>query len=135
MRAAPGLRVAGVFSQSRLGREAFGSPTTSSQVRVFREALGVLAAAGLPPGLVHLANSAGVLAHPDSHFDAVRPGLALYGVPPWDSEEGGALEPAMTLETRVMSVRRVPAGTPLGYGGSFVTQPALDDRGPSDRLS
>lgn len=120
LRAAPGLRVEGVFSHLA-SAEKRSAATTSSQVRVFREALGVLAAAGLPTGLVHLANSAGVLAHPDSHFDAVRPGIALYGVPPWDSEEGELLEPAMSLETRVMSVKRVPAGTPLGYGGSFVT--------------
>ncbi len=120
LRAAPGLRIQGVFSHLA-SAEKRSAATTSSQVRAFREALGALAAAGIPTGLVHLANSAGVLAHPDSHFDAVRPGIALYGVPPWDSEEGDLLEPAMRLETRVMSVKRVPAGTPLGYGGSFVT--------------
>jgi len=49
----------------------------------------------------------------------VRPGLALYGVSP--SGDDDALEPALTLETRVMSLREVPPGTPLGYGGRFVT--------------
>jgi alanine racemase len=70
---------------------------------------------------VHAANSAGVLGIPEAWLDAVRPGLALYGVPP--SAESGAtgLSPAMSVETEVLSVRRVPAGTPLGYGGRFVT--------------
>jgi alanine racemase len=120
LRAAPGLRVEGVFSHLASAEKRLVGET-SAQINVFRDALSALAAAGLPAGLVHLANSAGILAHPDSHFDAVRPGIALYGVPPWDSEEDEGLEPAMRLETRVMSVRRVPGGTPLGYGGSFVT--------------
>lgn len=119
LRAAPGLRVEGVFSHLA-SAEKRSPAATAPQIRIFREALAALAAAGVPTGLVHLANSAGVLAHPDSHFDAVRPGIALYGVPPWDSEDG-ELEPAMRIETRVISVRSVPAGTPLGYGGSFVT--------------
>jgi alanine racemase len=120
LRAAPRLRVEGVFSHLASAEKRL-TAETSAQIRVFRNALATLAAAGLPTGFVHLANSAGVLAHPDSHFDAVRPGIALYGVPPWDSEGGEPLEPAMRLETRVMSVRSVPGGTPLGYGGSFVT--------------
>ncbi len=121
LRAAPGLKVEGIFSHLA-SAEKRSAAETSEQIRVFRGALSALAAAGLPTALVHLANSAGVLAHPDSHFDAVRPGIALYGVPPWDSEEGDLLEPAMRLETRVMSVRRLPEGTPLGYGGTFVTR-------------
>jgi alanine racemase len=120
LRAAPGLRVEGVFSHLA-SAEKRSLAATSPQIRIFRDSLAALAAAGLSTGLVHLANSAGILAHPDSHFDAVRPGIALYGVPPWDSDDGDLLEPAMSLETRVMSVRRVPGGTPLGYGGSFVT--------------
>jgi alanine racemase len=120
LRAAPGLRVEGVFSHLA-SAEKRSAAETGAQIRVFRDALAELAAAGLATGLVHLANSAGVLAHPDSHFDAVRPGIALYGVPPWDSEGGEILEPALRLESRIMSVRHVPAGTPLGYGGSFVT--------------
>jgi alanine racemase len=68
---------------------------------------------------VHLANSAAVLGTPDAWCDAVRPGLALYGIGP--AGAGAPLTPAMTIETRVVSARRVPAGTPLGYGGRFVT--------------
>src|SRR4029077_16438061 len=81
-----------------------------------------LRAAGVDPGLVHLANSAGVLGHPESRFSAVRPGIALYGVPPSEPFAGENLAPALMLATRVMAVREFPPGTPLGYGGAFVTR-------------
>jgi alanine racemase len=121
LRAAPGLAVRGVFAQLS-SAEKPDSPATPGEIRGLSDALSSLRAAGLEPGLVHLANSAGVLAHPESHFDAVRPGLALYGVLPSESLGEEGLEPAMSLETRVMAVRRVASGTPLGYGGSFVTE-------------
>src|SRR5262249_42610096 len=63
-----------------------------------------------------------ILAHPSSWLDGVRPGLALYGVDPAEGLSGGALSPAMRIETEVIAVHRVDAGTPLGYGGRFVTQ-------------
>jgi alanine racemase len=121
LRSAPGLAVAGVFSHLA-SAEKRSPAATASQVRLFRRLVAALEEAGIPTGLVHLANSAGILAHPESAFDAVRPGIALYGVPPWDSEDGDGLEPAMTLTTRIHSVKAVPAGTPLGYGGTFVTR-------------
>ena len=100
------------------------SPATARQVAVMRECLARMRDAGLSPGLVHLANSAGILAHPDSWFDGVRPGLALYGVPPSETIGAAGLTPAMDIETRVVAVRRLSAGTALGYGGRFVTQRA-----------
>jgi alanine racemase len=121
LRSAAGLAVAGVFSHLA-SAEKRSPAATASQIRLFRELVAALAQAGIPTGLVHLANSAGILAHPESAFDAVRPGIALYGVPPWDSRDAEGLEPAMTLTTRVLSVKEVPAGTPLGYGGAFVTR-------------
>ena len=72
--------------------------------------------------LWHAANSAGILLHPESHLDAVRPGLALYGgfpaarVPPPTK-----LRQAMTLKTRIVLVRDFPAGATLGYGRTFRT--------------
>jgi alanine racemase len=122
LRRARGLRVAGTFSNLASAEDA-ASPRTAQQVERLRVGAAALAAARISPGMVHLANSAGVLLHPGSWLDAVRPGLALYGVSPSagaGSED--ALEPAMSLEARVMAVREVPAGVALGYGGSFVTQ-------------
>ncbi len=113
------LFVAGTFTQLASAEDP-AAPATRSQIQVLRSCLESLRGAGVDPGLVHVANSAALLAHPDSWFDAVRPGLALYGVPPARELADAGLAPAMALETRVMSVKRVPPGTPLGYGGSFV---------------
>jgi alanine racemase len=121
LRGARGLRVAGTFSNLASAEDP-GSPRTAEQVERLRAGAEALAAAGISPGLLHLANSAGVLLHPGSWLNAVRPGLALYGVSPSGSAGSeDALEPAMGLETRVMAVREVPAGVALGYGGRFVT--------------
>jgi alanine racemase len=123
LRRAPRLRLRGVFAQLSSAEDP-QSPATAAQIRGLRDAVASLRSAGLDPGLVHLANSAGVFAHPDSYFDAVRPGIALYGVLPSEALGEQGLEPAMTLVTRVMSVKRAVAGTPLGYGGAFVTKRA-----------
>ena len=118
LRGARGLRVAGTFSNLASAEDP-GSPRTHEQVERLRAGVEALEVHGVSVGIVHLANSAGTLLHPGSWLDAVRPGLALYGVSPTGDDD--SLEPALTLETRVMSLRNVPEGVPLGYGGRFVT--------------
>lgn len=77
------------------------------------------------PGLRSLAASGGLLFWPPSHFDAVRPGIILYGVSPlethpWAHELG--FQPAMTLTSSLIAVREHQAGQPVGYGGAWVSQ-------------
>jgi alanine racemase len=71
-----------------------------------------------------IANSAGILGWPASHADWVRPGLMLYGVSPFAGRTAAefGLRPAMTLESTVISVRRVRAGERVGYGGRWTAQ-------------
>jgi alanine racemase len=68
-----------------------------------------------------IANSAATLALPATHADWVRPGLALYGISPFDGRSGAdeGLAPAMTLETTLIAVREVRAGEPVGYGARW----------------
>jgi len=66
----------------------------------------------------HLSNSAG-LALPGTSLDAVRIGLALYGLSP--GPKIGDLKPVLTWKTRVISLKEVPAGQAVGYGGTLVT--------------
>ncbi len=120
LRRAPGLVVAGTFANLSSADDP-ASPATARQLAGLREGVERLRAAGVGPGIVHAANSAAVLATPDAWLDAVRPGLALYGVAPSGVPEA-ALVPAMRVETEIVALRRVPAGTPLGYGGRFVTE-------------
>lgn len=68
----------------------------------------------------HMANSAAVLSQPEGHFDAVRTGLILYGCSPF-KEVYGLLQ-LMRIKTRVLAIRRLPAGSPVGYGRTFVTK-------------
>jgi alanine racemase len=121
LRRSPAVALAGTFANLSSADDP-ASPATSRQVEAMKAAVERLRAAGVPPGLVHVANSAGILGHPDSWFDAVRPGLALDGISPSEAVADAGLEPALSLETRVVAVRRVPAGTPLGYGGRFTTK-------------
>ena len=120
-RHAPGLRLAGTFANLSRADDP-SSPETARQVERLRAAASRLRDAGLAPGLVHASNSAAILGAEPAWLDAVRPGLALYGIAPRGFSEAASLVPAMTLEARVTAVRRVPADTPLGYGGRFVTE-------------
>lgn len=68
----------------------------------------------------HMANSAAIFSFPDSLLDAVRPGIALYG---YSSLEGpSGLEPAMTVKAKIIAVRKLPEGTPVSYGRTYVTR-------------
>ena len=80
--------------------------------------LGALNAAA--PVLTHAANSAGLLAHPRSHREMVRAGIALYGVAPAPALAGRVrLESALDLVSRVTAVRSVAAGESVSYGRSW----------------
>ncbi|MFA4829881.1 MAG: alanine racemase [Thermodesulfovibrionales bacterium] len=104
---------------------------------------------GLKPLLSHIANSAAVMSLPESHLDAIRPGLMLYGYSPLAAEQGprghssfavlrrteGAkgpsikirqtleslLRPAMTVKTKILSLRKLRKGSPVSYGRTFIT--------------
>jgi alanine racemase len=89
----------------------------------------VLAAQDFGGALVHAANSAGTLWHPRSHYDCVRPGIALYGLHPAGDEGDPAeedLRPALSLRSYVASVRRLSPGEGVSYGLTFrVEEPML----------
>lgn len=68
-----------------------------------------------------IANSAGILAFPDAHVDWVRPGIMLYGVSPFSDSNGSqeGLKPVMTLQSKLITVRTLKAGDPVGYGATW----------------
>ena len=67
------------------------------------------------------ANSAAILADPMFHCDLVRPGIALYGGRAINNRPN-PMRPVVQLYARVLQVREVPAGTPVGYGATFETE-------------
>lgn len=70
----------------------------------------------------HAANSAATMRFPEAHFDAVRPGLALYGAAPSHIVALAALRPVLRLETRIMATREVEQGGSVSYGGLWRAQ-------------
>lgn len=101
-----------------------GDPSVAAQVEVFRSAIATAEAHGARLEVRHLANSAGTLTAPETHFDLVRPGLAVFGltpVPQLGGPERYGLTPAMTLEARLALVKDVPAGYGVSYGHRYVT--------------
>lgn len=69
-----------------------------------------------------IANSAGLFAWQDARREWVRPGITLYGVSPFPGRNGldEDLEPVMTFRSRLISIKQVPAGTRVGYGGDWI---------------
>jgi alanine racemase len=87
-------------------------PMNARQIAAFR------AIAALFPGIpASLANSAGLLAHKDSHFDLVRPGIALYGGRAVSASEK-VMRPVVRLDLRIVQIRRAAKGEAVGYGAT-----------------
>jgi alanine racemase len=117
------VRVTGLWSHLACADEP-GHPSVAAQLAEFHAALAVGAAAGLRPEVRHLANSAATLTLPETHFDLVRTGIAMYGVSPAPELGGPAdfgLRPVMTLAARLAQVKRVPGGHGVSYGHTYVT--------------
>jgi alanine racemase len=95
-------------------------PTIGLQVGAFEQAVTVARDAGLTDARRHLANSAATVALPDTWFDMVRPGVALYGLDPLGGDPAAhGLRPAMTVQARVMLTKRVPGGVGVSYGHTY----------------
>ena len=118
------VRVTGVWSHFANADGGADHPVTRRQAEVFDRALDVVDQAGLRPDVRHLANSAATLTAPGTHYDLVRPGLAVYGlspVPQLGRPADFGLRPAMSLRSHVALVKRVPAGAGVSYGHRYTT--------------
>ena len=114
-----GINVVGVmshFSEADLTDASFAQ----RQIYKFRTLKDGLSERGLKIKLFHISNSAAVMTIPESHFDAVRPGLMLYGYSP--VQQSDKLVPAMSVKTRILLLRQVLTGTPVSYGRTFITK-------------
>lgn len=74
--------------------------------------------------LKSMANSAAIIALPESHADVVRPGIMLYGISPFSGQTGRALGllPVMQFTSAISAIHYYPAGTPIGYGATWCTE-------------
>ncbi|KAA6219198.1 alanine racemase [Streptomyces filamentosus] len=118
------VKVTGLWSHFACADEP-GHPSIAAQLDVFRAMLDHAEKAGIEPEVRHIANSPATLTLPESHFDLVRPGIAVYGVSPapelGTSAELG-LRPVMSLKASVALVKEVPPGHGVSYGHHYVTR-------------
>jgi alanine racemase len=93
---------------------------TSHQINLFNRLIDRLKACGIRPRFFHAANSMGIIAYHNSHFNMVRPGLVLYGLYPKEGMKV-KLKPVLSLKTKVIFVKKVPKGCGISYGHIYVT--------------
>ncbi|NUP08656.1 MAG: alanine racemase [Polyangiaceae bacterium] len=125
----PELELRGLMSHLACADSADPAPTLA-QLRLFEDVRARAASRGLSPSVCHVANSAGALAFPASRYQAVRPGIALYGISPFYgrstdglSEEiariSSELRPAMRVRSEIVALRTLKDGDRVGYGHTW----------------
>lgn len=116
------VEITGLMTHLACADESDDGAVTIDQLGRFEEATRRLAKVGLVPNVRHAANSAAVLRkHADSRssglYDAVRPGIALFGVSPLGASSD--LRPAMRVRSEIVDLRTIEAGESVGYGALF----------------
>jgi alanine racemase len=101
--------------------EQVDNPSTTAQINRFQKALETLRQNRFFLGWHHAANSAGILNFHEGWFDAVRPGLILYGINPTQDRVEPSLNPLLSFKTQIMQLKRVGPGISIGYGGAYTT--------------
>ena len=119
----PNFKIAGLFSHMSTADSA-DKTFSHQQEQCFNEFYDRLIAAGIEIPMRTFANSASVMELPSVHFDAVRPGIILYGCYPSDEVDktGLALKPAMSVKATISHLKDVPAGFSVSYGREFISK-------------
>jgi alanine racemase len=118
--AAGQVRITGLWSHMACA-DIPGHPSIGAQVAAFTEAVALAERAGARPPLRHLANTPATVTLPETWFDLVRPGGGIFGLATLPGGAPDWLRPAMTVRTRLVQVKRVPAGTGVSYGHRYHT--------------
>jgi len=141
----PRVLLDGVFTHLA-SAEILDAPDVEAQIARFDDAVAAVVKSGFSPSCYHMANSAAMLSRPRTWKNLVRPGIALYGYClPFVTRAAGAadgalqragaapageparrpvelsLQPVLSWKTRVLSLRHVGAGQPIGYDGAYIT--------------
>ncbi len=118
----PGIRLKGIYTHFAAS-DSSDKGYTKNQINAFNSLLSDLEKKGIAFEIRHAANSAGIIAHPDSHYDMVRAGISLYGLQPSGEVDlsNVRLTPAMTLTSIVTAVRQVPRDFCVSYGMTHKT--------------
>lgn len=120
----PGIEIEGIFTHFARAdeKDKTSARTQLSAFCSFVEAAEKLTSIVIP--IKHCSNSAGILEMPEANLSLVRAGITLYGLSPSEEvpKEILTLRPALALKSHLVYVKEVEAGTPVSYGGTFVTE-------------
>ncbi len=119
----PGLRPTGIYTHFA-SADSEDKTFARRQIKRFQDSVRRLMPHFPPETSIirHAANSAAIIDLPEAHFDLVRPGLSLYGLYPSPHQRARVdLRPAMTLVSRIVHLKQVPAGFPVSYGSTYIT--------------
>lgn len=111
------LEVEGIMTHLACADDVHDELTTKRQLALFADCLEAVGQRGLQPDLRHVCNSAGLVRVPSAHYDMVRPGIALYGAASSGEVALPDLKMAMSVHSRILGIRELPAGVRVSYGG------------------
>jgi alanine racemase len=131
----PGLMIEGIFTHLSVADlpdpedapdtedvRGWGREYTLKQLRCFQNVLRELGENGIHIPYAHAANSAAIFAYPESLFNMVRPGIAIYGLDPSAQVPcPDGFEPALSFKTQVAQVKELPKGSYVSYGCTYRT--------------
>ncbi len=116
--ALPNLDIVGLMSH--FASSESDKKYTYYQLTIFKNLVEELKAEGIEFEIVHIANSGALINCPESFFNAVRPGIALYGYLRNGNGFDTRFKPVMELYSKVISIRKIQAGESVGYGRNFI---------------
>lgn len=120
----PNIKLEGIYSHFANIEDLKNQSYAKRQLAIFNQALTSLKKAGINIPIKHMARSAAALLFPETRFDLVRPGTAIYGY--WNSQEmrqavqkkypGTQLKPVLNWKSIIAQIKKIPAGVYVGYG-------------------
>ena len=121
--ALPNFNIKGLFSHMSTA-DAEDKTYSHQQENKFNAFYNALLQAGLHIPMKTLANSASIMELPEVHFDAVRPGIILYGCYPSNEVDKNqlALKPVMSVKANIVHIKDVPANFSVGYGRKYISE-------------
>ncbi|WP_186431418.1 alanine racemase [Clostridium sp. BSD9I1] len=121
--ALPNIKIEGIYSHFSTADEK-DKNYTYEQLKKFNWFYNILQERGIEINIRHIANSAAIIDMPETHFEAVRPGVILYGYYPSEEVDKTKvyLKPVMSLKTNIVHLKKVPIGEYISYGRKFKTE-------------
>ncbi len=114
------LLLEGISTHLSSAYRSDGTEYTRHQLKTFRNILTELEERNIRPERIHVANSGAVFSYPEACYNMVRPGISIYGALTGElSRSQLDLRPALAWKTRLVHIKQVEAGQPIGYGRSY----------------